>query len=164
MSVPRDMKWWHESVIDWMLLNPGKHIRDAAPHFNVSENYMYLLTESDMFKSRFAERRKELIGEVHRSTIERAKGLGDACIDLLSDRIAREREVIALSEVRETAELALRVAGYGVGSGRNGTQPTAVQVNIITSEDLARARELMRQRRAITVEQDDEPAVATAGI
>lgn len=156
----QSLEWWHPAVADWMLMNPDKIMRDCARHFNVSENYISLLTGSDMFKSYFEKRRSELIGEVRKTTMDRLKGLADSTIDCLSERIARERDTIALVEVRETMDSVLKACGYGQPKDARNAAPVVNNVIVLSADDLARARELMQQRRKAIDVEPAAPAIA----
>jgi hypothetical protein len=137
-------KWWHDSLIDWLMLNPEKRLTDAAKHFNVTNSYLSILMGSDNFKRAFAARREQFVGEVTRSTEEKLRGLADVTIDCLTERIARERDTIALVDVRETMEAALKASGYGAPK----TVAPTTQVNVIvTAEELANARAILQARR-----------------
>lgn len=157
----KDLAWWHGALIDWMLLNPDKIMRDAAKHFNVSENYISLLTGSDSFKLAYEKRRDALIGEVQKTTIDRLRGLADQTIDCLSERIARERDTIALVEVRETMDSVLKACGYGQPKDARAGPQVTNNVIVVTADDLAHARELMLQRRKAIDVEPSAPLVAT---
>lgn len=157
----KDLAWWHPAVADWMLMNPDKTKGDAARHFNVGENYISLLTGSDSFKLYFEKRRAELIGEVRKSTIDRLRGLADQTIDCLSERISRERDTIALVEVRETMDSVLKACGYGQPKDARAGPSVTNNVIVVTAEDLAHARELMQQRRKVIDVEPSSPSLAT---
>mgnify|MGYP000917383753 CR=1 FL=1 len=157
-------QWWHDSLIDWMMLNPEKRMSDAAKHFSVTETYISLLQKSDNFQRRYAERRALLTGEIQRTTLDRLKGLADASIDCLTERIATERATIAVSDVRETMTDALRALGYGQSNAaRQGNAPTQQVAVVISADALASARELMeRRKREVQAHDIDAPSAPAA--
>ena len=158
----KDLAWWHGALIDWMLLNPDKIMRDAAKHFNVSENYISLLTGSDTFKLAYEKRRDQLIGEVQRTTVERLRGLTDNTLDALNERIARERDSMSIVDLRETCEMVLKASGYGQPKDARAGPQVTNNVIVVTAEDLAHARELMQARRKAVEVVDVSPSAALA--
>lgn len=159
---------WHDSLIEFLMLNPTVVQRDIARHFNVSYSWMSMVLNSDLFKERLAERRERHATLVSRTVIDRVQSVAEQSLDELSRRLDEDPEKLPTGEVRETASLALKSLGIGVPSAA-GTQINAGQVNVVTidSDVLARARNKMKEVNADVVEAEHTvlpaPAPSTAG-
>ena len=111
------LETWHHRLIDWMLANPERSGREAATHFSVSPVWISIVKHSPVFRAEF-ERRREMISQaVTADLVGRATALAELSLDTLNERIERNRDSIPLGQVRDTAELMLRMLGYG---GRGG--------------------------------------------
>lgn len=146
---PKTLQWWHDSIIDWMLVNPDKNKKDCAAYFNVTPEYIRQLTNSDVFRARLVARRQVLEDRLNIGIVERIQSLACTSLDVLHERIAEERKTIGLEAVRETADMALKALGYTAPKG--GSAPAAAPgsnvVNIqlvIDKRDLEESRRLMR--------------------
>jgi len=161
MSISRDLQWWHPALINWLLLNPDKALKDAAKHFGVTETYISTIMKADFFKLAFARAQDKLLGKIQETTIEKLKGLTDATIDCLSERISRERDSMPILEVRETCEMALRASGYGTQRDARSGPSVTNNVVVLTREDLAHARGLMQRRQEVIDVESPSPLAAT---
>jgi hypothetical protein len=139
----KKLSWWHESVIDWMLLNPNSTLTECAATFNVTLPWLSRITNSHLFKERLALRRREHSQDVSFTVIEKLESLADLGVEALIERVATERDTMPIGELRQTAEMALASIGYttkraGAGSAP-ATGPTNVQVNVVSADVLKEA-------------------------
>lgn len=104
--------WWHESIFEWLISNPSSSLRECAEFFQVQQSWLSVIINSDVFKEKLAERRDAHFSHVSRTVAERVSGLAELSLDVLEERIERERDAIALNLVRETADMALKASGY----------------------------------------------------
>lgn len=151
----KKVNWWHEAIFEWMISNPEASLRQCAEAFKVTQSWLSVIINSDVFKERFADRRDEHFSNVSRNVAEQVNGLASLSLDVLEERIERERDNIGLSMVKETAEMALKASGY-IGpkppAGREGNTyflPGSVQVDKQTLED---ARASMKQIEGVVTE------------
>ena len=42
---------WHEALSDWLIANPGRPLREAAFHFEVTQGWLSSVMNSDLFKA-----------------------------------------------------------------------------------------------------------------
>ena len=147
--------WWHEQIVDWELMNPSSTLGDCARHFGKTEGWLSTVRNSDAYREFRARRIAEHQNMVSETVIEKVEGLAALTLDVLHERIDRERDDISLSFARETAETALKALGYG---GKSAAPAPVVQINVVSPESLERARGLMRERAAPM--STEEPALA----
>ena len=150
MNQVKKVSFWHESIVDWELQNPEKSMGDCALYFGVTEPWLSVIRNSDIFKEYAALRRGEHSENVSLSIVERAEAVAGVSLEVLEERIQKERNTIGLGIVNDTAAMALKALGFGQKQdGRGGGNST--QVNIVLGADpelLARARETMRLANA----------------
>lgn len=142
----KKLSWWHESIIDWMLLNPQGRLADAAVHFTVTQAWLSIIVNSDLFRARLTIRRAEMANEVGSTVIEKLSGIAGQALESIAEKIEKEKTKIPLGELRETATMALEALGYGAKSAGpqnanvyNFNGPTHVSRDVLES-----ARQRMR--------------------
>lgn len=164
------VNWWHEQIVDWELMNPDKTLGECAEHFGVTQPWLSSVRGSDAFKEYRAIRIAEHQGMVSKTVIEKVEGLAHLTLDVLQERIEKERAEISLPFMRETAETALKALGYsGQRGGAPGQGGVVVQTNVVVDRSLlSRARERMRtvnQENAVDPEETSSIALpASQGI
>lgn len=141
----KKLSWWHESIIDWMLLNPDQDLGVCALFFNVGQPWLSRIVNSQLFKTRLAYRRQNHAEAISHSVLEKCESLADLTLETLLERVAAERDSISLGELRDTTELALSAIGYGVKGRQPSTPPqAAVQINIVSPESIVQAQQAWR--------------------
>ncbi len=142
---------WHHQLIDWLLAYPEKSGHDASEHFGVSPVWISIVKHSPVFRAEI-ERRREMISQaVAADIVGRATALAKLSLDTQNERIERNRDSMPLRQVRDTAELMLRMLGYGATQGR-GASPSSVTVKVghVDSKLLEVAREKMRKHNRMS--------------
>ena len=135
------VNWWHEQIVLWELQNPDGKLGECAAHFGVTQNWLSVVRYSDAFQAYRGRVMAAHRGAVSESVIEKAERVTKLSLDVLSERIEKDRDAVPLEMVRKTAETGLKALGYGGAS----ESKTAVQVNIgVGREDLENARQKMR--------------------
>lgn len=142
----KKVNWWHEAIFEWMISNPSSSLGEAATFFEVTQSWLSVIINSDVFKEKLAERRCEHFQHVSRTVAERVNGLAELSLDVLEERIESERKTIGLGLVRETADMALKASGYigpkSDGKSRGDTYIGNIQ---ISSDVLKESRALMNK-------------------
>lgn len=64
MSAPATLNYRHEQIINWLLANPHRPLRDCALHFNYTQPWLSQIVHSDMFQEAYRRRADELGVEV----------------------------------------------------------------------------------------------------
>lgn len=153
LKARKPSRWWHDSVIDYMLANPTARLSEIAHEFKRSYNYMSIILNTDMFKARLAARRNELNAGIHASIQNKLLRTLDATLDVVHEQITTKRTQIPFRDTSAFVNSTLERLGYGVKQGGG----TAVQVNVsgpqvrVTAQDLEEARALLRRSEAARV-------------
>lgn len=144
-------KWWYESIIDWMLLNPGSSLADCAKALGRTPVTVRMIARSDAFRARFAQRRAEYNNQLANQLTDQATKLALASLNVLTDRVTNNPAKIPTAELTDLTSKVLDKLGYGV----KPTGATAnVQVNVGVSQDVLReAQRAMRTVQTINAEE-----------
>lgn len=140
--------WYHDSIMDWMIANPDKSLKELAQFIGKSPTTVSMIINSDMFKAAFAKRREEYRLCHDLGIIQKQTRIAHASMDAILTTLEKKRDTIPIQELREISDSALARLGYG-------TEPASpVNVNVnnqatvvvpVTAQDLAEARMAFRQ-------------------
>ena len=166
---PQKISWWYDAILDLMLLHPEWSKKDIAADLKVTPAAIYLITNSDIFKARFAQRREEFNGRLDGSIHARLLAVADKSLAIIGDVLEKKRDSIPLPQLREIAEGALDRLGYGVSKN---APPATTQVNVqvndsrsvvvpVTPQDLEAAR--LALRRSEEMKSIESPRLLSGG-
>jgi hypothetical protein len=137
-SPPKKMNWWYGAIINWMIANPQKRLYDCARELNVTQAWLSVIINTDMFKAELA-RRQEALGEhVTLSLSDKIAGVAHMALDAQLAEL--EEGMLSGKDLRETSTMALKALGF------IGDKPAqAVQVNnnfgpVVTREEIRNAQ------------------------
>lgn len=141
----------HDAIMDWLLANPEKKMAECARAFGVTQTWLSIVVNSDLFQARY----KRLLEE-HRDT--RVMPLRDKLIGTASRAVEKLGDQIETTDdpsfLLEASDKLLGRLGYGGKAGGDGGS-TLVQNNTmvfnggaLTSEQMQRAQALRAQAQA----------------
>lgn len=167
----RKYAYWYDSIIEWMLANPRGSLKDCAAALGRAPQTLYIVTNSDVFKLRYEQRRREHFESLSQGILLRTARVAEKSLEILEDRLENSPEKLSTKQILDTANSTLERLGYGTPAAPQTTvnvhaQP---QVSVTVSPDiLSDAREKMRQVQAINaaespkVQQLSAPAAAVS--
>jgi hypothetical protein len=149
MAAIQRMSHTHEMVINWLVLNPQKSLRECADHFGYTQPWLSQLIHSDIFQANLRQRQMEVAARVSASIPEKLQAVADIALEKLGDAIAKSEDP---DFILDAADRALHRMGYAPASARNpagspsqiGAVQNQTNVFVLGQDDLAQARELMR--------------------
>jgi hypothetical protein len=129
----------HEQIINWLLENPHKQLRECADHFGYSQSWLSQLIHSDIFQAQLKERQEGVFVAVANDIPAKLRGLADLAIEKVS-RMVEESEDPSLAV--DVFDKALHRLGYAPQKAAQATAPVA-QVNVfqVSPAELALARQ-----------------------
>lgn len=142
---PQQLREWHEQCMDLLISAPALTYEQLAEMLGVHKQSVYLVVNSDLFQAKLRDRRERRQDKVDRSVLDRVESLAKASLDGLEEKIRKQRSILGLDEMRETAEMALRGLGYISNAPRVSMAPTNISV-VIGRDDLAAARNMMQSK------------------
>lgn len=150
-------RWWYDGIIDWMIANPGRKLYECAEHFGKGQSTISLIVNSDAFKMRLAERRKEFEHIHDAAIIGKTTEVALRALDIMLDQMDKKRDKIPLREANEIAVSALKRLGYGEKPGTTvnigqGAGATVVQISRETLEASRSAIRQVQEQRLLDVQ------------
>lgn len=144
---PKKMNWYYDSIIDWMLTNPGQPLSQCAAHVSKSQSWLSQIINTDMFKAALASRRESFNLQHDLQIIDKTQRIAQAGLDAILTTLETKKDKVPISELREVTDSALGRLGYGTKKEpAANTTNVAVQVVVPVSQvDLEEARMALRQ-------------------
>ena len=97
---------WHYDLIDLMIANPRLSGREAAAHFGVSPVWISIVKNSPIFQAEFNRRRERISQNVEDRIVGGATALTEMSLDIMAERIYRDRDTISLGQVAQVTKTA----------------------------------------------------------
>lgn len=140
----------HNMIMNWMVLNPDRPLRECADHFNVTQPWLSTVINSDVFQAEFQEKLQKIHARCAESIPEKLRVVADIALERLADKVASSEDP---EFILDAADKALHRMGYAPSSARNGFgggQAPVNQTNVfmLSQDDLDQARKVM-QRSAL---------------
>lgn len=146
------MLWYYTAIIDWMVANPGRPLKECAAHINRTPVTLSIIINSDMFKAALAQRKSDFQVQHDVGLIHKTVQVANASLDALLTVLEKKKDAVPIDSLREISNDAMSRLGYGTQKNAPGMM---VQVNgsatIVTSvsqQDLEEARMALRQVQA----------------
>lgn len=148
----------HEALLNWLVLNPDKSLRECADHFGYTQSWVSSIIHSDIFQVALKEKQLAIAAKVADSIPAKLRRAADVALEKLTTKVEESEDPEFLLDATDKI---LHRMGYAPASARNpagspaahGGAPLAQQNNFfIGAGDLAAARELMRGAGAAPVQ------------
>lgn len=136
----------HEMLMNWLILNPEKSLRECADHFNYTQSWLSQIIHSDLFQHALKEKQERVAMRVAESIPQKLARAADVAIEKLSDHLERTEDP---EFILSATDKILHRMGYAPQSTRNPAGPAGPSLNqqnnfFIQAGDLAEARALMQ--------------------
>lgn len=138
-----------QTILDWMIENPGRSQKECARECGVTPVYVGLLWRSDTFRAEYDKRRRELVDPHLCGIQEKMELLADQAITELTSRVPQIEDPEVLAKVTDQALGRLgyssqpKAAANGVGGNVYNVQNNYGPV--MDRESLSKARERMHK-------------------
>jgi hypothetical protein len=142
------MLWYYDAIIDWMIANPGRPLRECAAHVGRTPTTLSIIINSDMFKAALAQRKADFRLIHDTGLVEKTTQLAHASLDALLEVLDKKRDKVPIDSLREISDSALSRLGYGIEKNNSGVQVhvngQATIVAPVSQQDLEEARMALR--------------------
>lgn len=158
----RPVKWWHEAIIDDLLLHPLDTAAMRSKRLGYTPAALYGLMNSDMFRAAYEARRANIRDRLDDGIHQKLAKAANLGLEVLIDKLEEKRTSIPFKDLVAANDSILSRLGYGTPA-----PGTNVNVNVnaaappVTRDDLAEARKLLREVESMRVAQH-EPKVIEA--
>ena len=116
----QSMKPKHDSIIDWLLVNPGaKTLNPLCAAMSISRSWLSIVMQSDCFKEEYTRRRQSHNSELSKQLIEKQLKVTLKALDKVDDMMDDEDEI----DLRGALEIADRTAKHLGFHPRPGLAP-----------------------------------------
>jgi hypothetical protein len=147
----RKMRWWYESLADYMIANPNETQNDIAAAFGRNPATISTVINTDAFKAYFRQRRQHHAEKLDTAVRDKLFKVSSKSLDYMLEVLDKKRDTVPLETLTRISDSALKNLGYGVPSAA----PVQVNVNqspqhvhvAVSVEDLERAREALRRNQ-----------------
>jgi hypothetical protein len=164
----RRQRWWHETLADFLLMNPTASNQECSDFFNGlrSPDTIQLIRNTDVFKALMASRRQEINENMSAAIISKAAGVTYTAFDAILDKINKKRDTLPMNELTSALETVNKFVNGPVKTGGvtvNVNQPQQTLVVPVGINDLAEAQAALRRHQAtmaqapITIDVVPEP-------
>jgi hypothetical protein len=141
-----------------MIQNPGGLLKDCAKRLNRSENTISLIVNTDMFKTYYAERRREWQENHDFAIRDKLTRAAEGALDIMIEKMATQKAQIPMKIVTDVATSALDRLGFApksepmvsVSVDNSRSQTVVIQsVSPAALEEARHALRLAEQRRSL---------------
>lgn len=140
----------HEQVMNWLILNPQRSLRECADEFGYTQAWLSTLIHSDIFQAKLRERQEEVFSRVASSIPQKLAAVTHVALEKLADKVAESEDP---EFILDAADRALHRMGYAPQSARNPAGSPAsgghlpgntTNVFMLGANDLHEARQIMQ--------------------
>ena len=137
----------HEMLMNWLVLNPEKSLRECADHFGYTQSWVSQIIHSDIFQHALAEKHEKIATRVAESIPAKLARAADIAIEKLTEHLEKTEDP---EFILSASDKILHRMGFAPQSARAPAgSPGAGHLNqqnnfFIQAGDLAAARELMQ--------------------
>ena len=149
----RKMRWWYESLADFMIANPSATQNEMAAHFGRNPATISTVIATDAFKAYFRQRRSHHAEKLDTVVRDKLFNVASKSLDHMLETLDKKRDTIPLEMLARVSESSLKNLGYGVSPPGGavtvnvGQAPQSVHV-AVSLTDLEQAREALRRSQA----------------
>jgi hypothetical protein len=136
---------WYDGIIDDILANPGTTVKDTAARLGRSPNTISAICNSDLFKSRWEQRRRAFSVALDLHLTQKLAQVAEKALDHTIAALDRQQEKTPLPILKDLALQSLDRLGYGPAR----SESPQVHVNVNSNPATASAEGLANARRAI---------------
>lgn len=145
---PSKQMYWYDSIIDDFFANPGTTLKECAARLGRSPVTISLIVRSDLFKARYAQRRRSFNDELDLRLVGKLAKVAETALDLTQAVLDKKRDSIPLPLLHEIGTGALDRLGYGVKAAQAAAPSVSVNVNspsvTVSPDALAAARQRLQ--------------------
>jgi hypothetical protein len=141
----------HEMMLNWLVLNPDRSLRECADHFGVSQSWLSSIIHSDIFQHALKEKQLAISLRVADSIPAKLRRAADIAVEKLTQKLEDTEDP---EFILDATDKILHRMGFAPQSSRNPLGPPTgsgpVQQNnfFISAGDLAEARALIGNTQA----------------
>ena len=135
------MRISHELILNWLVLNPEKTQGECATYFGITEAWLSVVINSDVFQARWAQRKHFIADQTDKLMIAKARGVVDKGLDRLETLVENSQDPAFILQTTDKM-----MGRLGFGHKPVGPTVTVTQNNLtVDAGTLAAARQSILQ-------------------
>lgn len=151
----KDLNHTHEGILRWLIANPDRPLRECAAVMGVTQAWLSVIINSDLFRVRLDELQREYTFSVTQSLEEKLTTAADIALD----RLITELEKTTDSEfVLSAADKLLKSKGFGAKASAAPVQVNNYNIQGVDASFLSAQREVLTKAAQVENEADVEDA------
>lgn len=87
MAELKDISHTHDMVMNWMLENPHRLLRDCAAYFGYTQAWLSSMIHTDAFQARLKEKQGDIFSAIASDIPSRLNGLASLAIERLEEKL-----------------------------------------------------------------------------
>lgn len=144
----RPMRWWYESLADFMIAHPSATQSEIAKHFGRNDSTISLIIHSDAFRAYYRQRRNEFAQQLDDEVRGKLFKVAGTSLDNLLLALEKKKDAVPIESLHRTTDMALKNLGYGASPSNSTVVNSPTVVNVAVSvADLEAAREALRRNQ-----------------
>lgn len=110
----RNLNFTHDAIVDLILAEPAIEKQEIASRFGYSIKYVSIVTSSDAFRERLAQRKAQLVDPLIAASInDRMRALTERSLEVLLDKVNQPSSTVDASLALQAAQLGAK--GLNIG-------------------------------------------------
>jgi hypothetical protein len=142
----KKVSWWHERLADHMIANPQHTMKDIAVLMNCHVQTLYIIKNSDVFIDYWRQRSQAHSEAVTTGIKDKAFASSEMALELLMAKLEKDGELMTVPALLDVVDVTMKRFGYN--NDKNAPGPV-INMNfggLVTAEQLAEARDRMREK------------------
>lgn len=136
----------HEQLLNWLVLNPDRSLRECADTFGITQSWLSSIIHSDLFQHALKEKQMAIGARVAQSIPEKLRRAADIAVEKLAEKLEETEDP---EFILDATDKILHRMGFAPQSARNpaGSPLGAPQQQnnfFISAADLQEARAIMQ--------------------
>lgn len=142
---PKKMSIKHDTIMDFMLVNPTAKLSEIAAQFDVTQAWLSCIIHSDAFRIRLAKKQEDLFNGTVMPLREKVVGIAHLAVDRLGEKVEKSEDANFLHETTDMLLHRLGWAPQRVASPPAGTVNLQQNFYQADPQALAHARARMKE-------------------
>lgn len=159
----KKVSWWHERLADLLIAHPERTLGSIAKELNVTQAWLSVIKNSDVFVDYWITRSTEHSKEVTGGIKSKAFAGVELALDAINERVERDGAIMPMNTLLEVVDVNMKRFGYDSSKQNQGPLINMNFQGLVTSDELALARSKMRDRQEKVIDLTPTPTEGDQG-
>lgn len=146
----------HEAILNWMLLNPEQPLYRCAQEFGVTQAWLSVVINSDLFQQRLAERQDGVFEGTVLTLRQKLAGVAECAVERLGEKVSQSNDPAFLLQAADKTLKALGYGGGGNATSQGNVSATQNNFFFVDKGTLGEARKRMEEMRGAMAPEEKE--------